>query len=74
MLSSVPALRTLQGSLSFTFPACAPENGIDLDGFFDLEEQVKRLTVICAGYMAVELAGEGGRTYGYGGDGGALKM
>jgi len=29
--------------------------GIDLDGFFDLEGQVKRLTVICAGYIAVEL-------------------
>jgi len=48
--------------------------GIGSDGFFDLEEQVKRLMVIGAGYIAVELAGEGGRTYGYGGGGGALKM
>jgi len=31
--------------------------GIDSDGFFDLEEQPKRVAVIGAGYIAVELAG-----------------
>jgi len=31
--------------------------GIDSDGFFDLEEQPKRVAVVGAGYIAVELAG-----------------
>ncbi|KDR81870.1 hypothetical protein GALMADRAFT_240124 [Galerina marginata CBS 339.88] len=31
--------------------------GIDSDGFFDLEDQPKRVAVIGAGYIAVELAG-----------------
>lgn len=31
--------------------------GIDSDGFFDLEEQPRRVAVIGAGYIAVELAG-----------------
>ena len=31
--------------------------GIDSDGFFDLEEQPKRVVVVGAGYIAVELAG-----------------
>jgi pyruvate/2-oxoglutarate dehydrogenase complex dihydrolipoamide dehydrogenase (E3) component len=46
---------------------------MDSDDFIDLEERPKRVAVIGAGYIAVELAGEGGRTYGCGGDGGALK-
>ena len=33
------------------------EHGIDSDGFFALEEQPKRVVVIGAGYIAVELAG-----------------
>ena len=36
--------------------------GIDSDDFFDLEEKTKRMAVIVAGYIAVELASEGGRT------------
>jgi len=47
--------------------------GIDSDGFFDLEEQPKRVGVIGAGYIAIELASEGGRTFGCGGDGGVLE-
>lgn len=31
--------------------------GIDSDGFFDLEDQPKRVAVVGAGYIAVELAG-----------------
>jgi glutathione reductase (NADPH) len=31
--------------------------GMDSDGFFDLEEQPKRVAVVGAGYIAVELAG-----------------
>lgn len=31
--------------------------GIDSDGFFDLEEQPKRVAVVGAGYIAIELAG-----------------
>jgi glutathione reductase (NADPH) len=31
--------------------------GIDSDGFFDLEEQPRRVAVVGAGYIAVELAG-----------------
>lgn len=31
--------------------------GIDSDGFFDIEEQPKRVVVVGAGYIAVELAG-----------------
>ena len=31
------------------------------------------MAVIGAGYIAVELASEGGRTFGYGEDGGALE-
>jgi glutathione reductase (NADPH) len=31
--------------------------GIDSDGFFELEEQPKRVVVVGAGYIAVELAG-----------------
>jgi len=31
--------------------------GIDSDGFFDIEEQPKRVAVVGAGYIAVELAG-----------------
>lgn len=31
--------------------------GIDSDGFFDLEEQPKRVAIVGAGYIAVELAG-----------------
>lgn len=31
--------------------------GVDSDGFFDLEEQPKRVAVVGAGYIAVELAG-----------------
>jgi glutathione reductase (NADPH) len=31
--------------------------GIDSDGFFDLEEQPRRVAIIGAGYIAVELAG-----------------
>lgn len=31
--------------------------GIDSDGFFDLQEQPKRVVVVGAGYIAVELAG-----------------
>jgi hypothetical protein len=50
-----------------------PPLGIDSDGFFDLEEQPKRVAIIGAGYIAVELAGEGGCTFACGGDGGALK-
>ncbi|MGQ8365032.1 glutathione-disulfide reductase [Glaciecola sp. 1036] len=33
------------------------ELGIDSDGFFDLKEQPKRVAVVGAGYIAVELAG-----------------
>ncbi|MFC3122402.1 glutathione-disulfide reductase [Agaribacter flavus] len=33
------------------------ELGIDSDGFFDLKEQPKRVVVVGAGYIAVELAG-----------------
>ena len=33
------------------------EHGIDSNGFFELEEQPKRVAVIGAGYIAVELAG-----------------
>jgi len=33
------------------------ELGIDSDGFFDLDEQPRRIAVIGAGYIAVELAG-----------------
>ncbi len=33
------------------------EYGIDSNGFFDLEEQPKRVAVIGAGYIAVEIAG-----------------
>ncbi|GAA97798.1 uncharacterized protein L969DRAFT_96205 [Mixia osmundae IAM 14324] len=33
------------------------EVGIDSDGFFDLESQPKRVAVVGAGYIAVELAG-----------------
>jgi glutathione reductase (NADPH) len=33
------------------------EYGIDSDGFFDIEEQPKRVVVVGAGYIAVELAG-----------------
>jgi len=47
--------------------------GIDSNGFFDLKEQPKRVMVIGAGYVAAELAGEGGRTFGYGRDSGALE-
>jgi hypothetical protein len=47
--------------------------GIDSDGFFDLKEQPKRVAVMGAGYIVVQLAGEGGRTFGCGGDGGDLK-
>ncbi|KAH8926696.1 glutathione reductase [Atractiella rhizophila] len=35
----------------------ANEHGITSDGFFDLEEQPKRVVVVGAGYIAVELAG-----------------
>lgn len=31
--------------------------GIDSDGFFDIEEQPKKVVVVGAGYIAVELAG-----------------
>jgi glutathione reductase (NADPH) len=31
--------------------------GIDSDGFFDIEEQPKRVAVVGAGYISVELAG-----------------
>jgi glutathione reductase (NADPH) len=31
--------------------------GINSDGFFDIEEQPKRVVVVGAGYIAVELAG-----------------
>lgn len=43
------------------------------DGFFNLEELPKWVAVIGAGYITVKLAGEGGRTFRCGGDGGALK-
>lgn len=33
------------------------EYGINSDGFFDIEEQPKRVAVVGAGYIAVELAG-----------------
>ncbi|MFA0544443.1 NAD-binding protein, partial [Vibrio sp. 10N.222.52.B7] len=33
------------------------EHGIDSNGFFDLMEQPKRVAVIGAGYIAVEIAG-----------------
>lgn len=33
------------------------EHGIDSDGFFELREQPKRVAVVGAGYIAVELAG-----------------
>ncbi len=33
------------------------EHGIDSDGFFELSEQPKRVAVVGAGYIAVELAG-----------------
>ena len=33
------------------------EYGIDSDGFFDIEEQPKRVAVVGAGYIAIELAG-----------------
>ena len=33
------------------------EYGIDSDGFFDIEVQPKRVAVVGAGYIAVELAG-----------------
>ncbi|WP_417617275.1 glutathione-disulfide reductase [Oceanisphaera sp.] len=33
------------------------EHGIDSDGFFELNEQPKRVAVVGAGYIAVELAG-----------------
>jgi hypothetical protein len=45
---------------------------MDSDRFFDLEEQPK-VAAVGVGYIVVELAGEGGRTFGCGGDGGALK-
>ena len=32
-------------------------HGIDSDGFFDIEEQPKKVVVVGAGYIAVELAG-----------------
>ncbi|KAH8916320.1 glutathione reductase [Atractiella rhizophila] len=35
----------------------AREHGITSDGFFDMEEQPKRVVVVGAGYIAVELAG-----------------
>ena len=47
--------------------------GIDSDGFFNLEEQLKRVAVIGAGYITIELANEGGRAFQCGGEGGALK-
>ncbi|KAF8515886.1 glutathione-disulfide reductase [Gautieria morchelliformis] len=42
-----------------TLPQNLPgaELGIDSDGFFDLETQPKRVAVVGAGYIAVELAG-----------------
>jgi hypothetical protein len=43
--------------------------GIESDGFFDLEDQSKRVAIISAGHIAVELASEGGCTFGCGGDG-----
>lgn len=33
------------------------DHGINSDGFFDIEEQPKRVAVVGAGYIAVELAG-----------------
>lgn len=33
------------------------EYGINSDGFFDIEEQPKRVAVVGAGYIAVELSG-----------------
>lgn len=38
-------------------PVPGAELGIDSDGFFDLLEQPKRVVVVGAGYIAVELAG-----------------
>ena len=47
--------------------------GIDSDGFFDLEEQPKRVVVIGVGCITVELAGEGRHTFACGGGDGALE-
>lgn len=38
-------------------PVPGAEIGIDSDGFFDLKQQPKRVIVVGAGYIAVELAG-----------------
>jgi glutathione reductase (NADPH) len=38
-------------------PVPGAELGIDSDGFFELDEQPKRVVVVGAGYIAVELAG-----------------
>ena len=46
--------------------------GIDSGGFFDLKK-LKRVAIIGAGYIVVELAREGGCTFGCSGDDGALK-
>lgn len=35
----------------------AQEFGIDSDGFFDIEKQPKKVVVVGAGYISVELAG-----------------
>lgn len=41
-----------------TIPAIpGAEHGIDSNGFFELEEQPKRVAVVGAGYIAVEIAG-----------------
>ncbi|WWC95542.1 glutathione-disulfide reductase [Kwoniella sp. B9012] len=44
---TIPSEETIEGA----------QYGINSDGFFDIEEQPKRVAVVGAGYIAVELAG-----------------
>ena len=48
----------MSGILSFLSSGNVPDHqGMDSDGFFELEEMPARVVVVGAGYIAVELAG-----------------
>ena len=72
MLLRIPFRRSAKDMRGIASDAEIPEPslGIDSDNFFALEEQPKRVAVIGAGHIVVELTGEGGRTFRYGRDGG----